>query len=226
MESGEVRPAVTRCRRLRRLSRDTEGGALLEAVVTFPVLLLFILTVMELSLLFNARQLANYAAFCAARTAAVYGADSTVKTHLAAAMAMTSISPATADDAAGILSAYGLSDPNQTVAVLCSIPGFQGENAQWLSRLANAFVRTGEPTCVPSTSVAGRRRHVEVDVTYLYRCSILPFGRILGRAGLKAYIDFLRGKYGAVVEPVVGPIYNSPWNIQIRGRAVADYWAD
>ena len=54
---------------------------------------MFMMLIMELCLLANAKQLANYAAFCAARTASVYGVDSTAKTHFAAAMAMSSISP-------------------------------------------------------------------------------------------------------------------------------------
>ncbi|HTW91138.1 MAG TPA: TadE family protein [bacterium] len=58
--------------RLRRLLRDTEGQTLLETVIVFPVLLFFLLVVMELSMMYNAKQLANYAAFCAARAAAVY----------------------------------------------------------------------------------------------------------------------------------------------------------
>ena len=120
---------------------------MLETVIVFPVLLLFVLVVMELSMLYNGKQLANYAAFCAARTAAVYGVDSTAKTHLAAAMAMSSIASATAGNAEQILRAYGVTDPNQTVAALCSIPGFQGDDAKWLARLANAYVRTDLPQC-------------------------------------------------------------------------------
>jgi len=132
---------------VRRLTRDTDGQALLETVIVFPVLLMFMLVVMELSMLYNGKQLANYAAFCAARTASVYGTSATAKTHMAAAMAMSSIASATNSTAEDILKAYGVTNPNQTVAALCNIPGFQGDNAKWLARLANAYMRTGRPTC-------------------------------------------------------------------------------
>ena len=55
---------MIRCRRLLRLTKDTEGSVLLETVIAFPVLLFTVLVLMELSLLYNGKQLANYAAFC------------------------------------------------------------------------------------------------------------------------------------------------------------------
>lgn len=217
---------------VRRLTRDTEGSALLETVIAFPVLLLFMLVIMELSLLYNGKQLANYAAFSAARTAAVYGIDSTAKTHFAAAMAMSSIAPANNDGAEDILRAYGLTDPNQTVAALCSIPGFQGDNAKWLARLANAYVRTYLPQCDTTGTPPGRRKHVTVDVTYIYRCSFVPFGMFWGKAGIDAYCALLTtfpyySPYTyTVVAPFIALLQSTwRWNITIHGRAVTDYWA-
>ena len=223
---------MTRCRRLRRLPGDTEGSALLETVIAFPVLLLFVLVVMELSMLYNAKQLANYAAFCAARTASVNGLDSTAKRHFAAAMAMSSIASATADNAEQILSAYGLENPHMTVASLCGIPGFQGDDAEWAARLANAYVRTYMPQCDTTGTPPGRRKHVTVDVTYIYRCYFLPLGNVWGQAGIIAYCNMVASfpfsppGYGPFVESHITKIFDTwQWNITIHGHAVTDYWA-
>ena len=218
--------------RLRRLTGDTEGSALLETVIVLPVLLLFMLLIMELSLLYNGKQLANYAAFCAARTASVYGVDSTAKTHLTAAMAMSSIGSATAANSEQILRAYGLTDPDQTVATLCSTPGFQGDDAKWLARLADAYVRTGVPACTVGTAPGKTRKYVVANVTYVYRCSFLPFGNVWGQAGINAYCNMLAAFpfYSPYTYSVVAPLAdlirnNWQWNVTVHGRAVTDYWA-
>ncbi|MBM3330364.1 pilus assembly protein [candidate division WOR-3 bacterium] len=205
--------------RLRRLHRDTSGQALLETVVAFPVLLFFMLVVMELSLLYNAKQLANYAAFCAARTAAVNGVSATGKTHFAAAMAMSPLSSATNVNANEILLDYGLTNPTQTVAAICSIPGFQGDNDKWLARLANAYLRTG----APSFAVAnyGTRKNVTANVTYVYRCSFWPFGIVWGQSAITTYYNSLP----AIIKPFATFVNTWRWNIVIHGRAVTDYWS-
>ena len=226
---------MTGCRRLRRLSRDAEGSALLETVVAFPALLLFVFVLMELSLMYNGKQLANHAAFCAARTAAVYGIDSTAKTHLAAAMVMSSIASPNLepDHSKQVLKAYGVKDADKFAAALCSIPGFHGDSAQWLGRLANAYARTYLPQCDTGTSPGKTRKHVVVNVTYIYRCNFLPFGNIWGKAGIDAYCDMVRDVFDFVppgynphVESLIDLIRSTwQWNITIHGRAVTDYWA-
>jgi Flp pilus assembly protein TadG len=203
----------------RRLFHNTDGQAMLEAVIAFPVLLIFMLVIMELSMLYNAKQLANYSAFCAARTAAVYGTSATAKTQLAAAMAMSSINSATNVNAEQILLDYGLTNPTQTVAAICSIPGFQGDNAKWLARLANAYLRTGAPTLTVGTY--GTRQNVTATVTYIYRCSFWPFGIFWGSSGITAYYNSLP----AIVKPFATFVSSPRWNITIHGRAVTDYWA-
>jgi len=225
------RSPVSLCR---RLLRDTEGQALLETLVAFPVLLFFVLVVMELSMIYNARQLANYAAFSAARTAAVNGINATAKTHLAAAMAMSPIVLATADDPGNVLLAYGVADPNQTVATLCAIPGFQGDDAEWLARIANAFVRTGQPQCDTATAPGKVRKYVVVNVDYVYRCNVLPLGYFFGSARTLAYcaaldtFTFYPPGRPSAVNAFVDFLRNSNgwrWNVRIRGHAVTDYWA-
>lgn len=222
------RVSRTACSVLRhtRLARDTEGGALLETVIVLPVLMLFVMVIMELCLMANAKQLANYAAFCAARTASVYGVDSTAKTHLAAAMAMSPISPATPPNASAILSAFGLPNPSQTVHTVCSIPGFQ-DSLHWSARLADSYVRTSQPICSTSTTPGKTRKHIVVNVTYIYRCSSFPFGKFWGHTGLTAYTNTLRLlPFYSIISAVVTSLDNSwSWNIPIRGRAVMDYWA-
>ena len=209
-----------------RLARDTEGSALQETVIVLPVLMLFMMVIMELCLMANAKQLANYAAFCAARTASVYGTDSTAKTHLAAAMAMSPISPATPENAWAILSAFGLPSPSLAVHTVCGIPGFQ-DSLQWSARLADAYVRTSQPICSTSTTPGKTRSHVVVNVTYIYRCSTFPFGKFWGHSALSAYTSTLRAlPFYGVISTVVTSLDDSwPWNVPIQGRAVMDYWA-
>ncbi|MBN2464744.1 pilus assembly protein, partial [candidate division WOR-3 bacterium] len=181
---------------------------MLETVIVLPVLFIFMLVVMELSMLYNAKQLANYAAFCAARTAAVHGVDSTAKRHFAAAMAMSSIASGTNDDANNIMLAYGVTDPNQTMAALCSIPGFQNDSAKWRGRLANAYLRTFLPECDTTGTPSGRRKHVTVRVTYIYRCSFFPFGIFWGQAGINAYRAALTALFGGTMPLSVSAFAN------------------
>ena len=223
------RSPVSLCR---RFLRDNEGQALLETIVALPVLLFFVLVVMELSMLYNAKQLTNYSAFCAARTASVYGVDSTAKMHLAAAMAMSAIQSPNAGNAHDVMRAFGVNDPEATVAALCSIPGFQGQNTDWLGRLANAYQRTGAPACTVGTAPGKTRRYVVANVTYVYRCSFCPLGFAWGHAGINTYVSYLQafhyynGYTYAVVAPFIAML-QSTWrsNIRIHGRAVTDYWA-
>jgi len=225
---------MIRCRCPRHLLRDTEGQALLETLVALPVLLFFVLVVMEFSMLYNARQLANYAAFSAARTVSVNGINSTTQAHLAAAMAMSPIVPAIADAPGNVLLAYGVPDPNQTVQTLCAVPGFQGDDAAWLGRIANAFVRTGRPQCDTATAPGRIRKYVVVNVDYIYRCNVLPLGNFFGSARTLEYCSTLDtftflapGRPSAVTSFVsyLRDLNGWRWNVRIRGHAVMDYWA-
>lgn len=230
MESADTRRPVIRFPRLRRLGRDAEGAAALETVIVLPALLLFMLVLIEMSLLANARQLANYAAFSAARTASVQGVDSTAraKVHLAAALAMSSISPPQPPNAPAILSAYGMEQPNQAIKTLCDIPGFDSDTTEWRRRLAGAFIRTGEPACSTGTVSGKTRKHVAVNVTYIYRCNILPLGIFWGHSRLDSYITVLEGlSFYDLISAVATQIKGSwRWNVPIHGRAVTEYWAD
>jgi len=55
-----------------KIRRDQAGQAMTEFVIAFPVLLLLVLAIIQLALLYNAKQVVTYASFMAARSAAVY----------------------------------------------------------------------------------------------------------------------------------------------------------
>jgi hypothetical protein len=228
--TGDRRPATgdrrTPHAARRTLLRDTRGQAALETILALLVIIPLTEVIIEFSLISNAKQLANYAAFCAAREVSVYGATATQKAQQAAAMAMTPISPRIPQDAVTILSAFGLPNPGQTIQTICAIPGMQ-DSAQWSSRLADAYVRMAPPVCSTSTSPGLTRQHVVVNVTFIYRCSVFPFGSFFGHTGLNAYITYLQGlSFYNTISPVVTTIQSQwPWNVPVHGRAVLDYWA-
>ena len=74
-------------RRARNGGSGEEGQALLEFVISFPLDVFLVLAVLEFAHYANAVQLAQYAAFCAARAQIVHGRDETAAAK-AAALAM------------------------------------------------------------------------------------------------------------------------------------------
>jgi Flp pilus assembly protein TadG len=82
----------------KELRKDENGQAMVEFVVVFPVVFLLCLVIMQTFLLLSARQVVNYAAYCAARSAIVFlpdGGNSVAKEKAkrAAIIACWSISP-------------------------------------------------------------------------------------------------------------------------------------
>jgi len=80
------------------LKKDENGQAMVEFVVVFPVVFLLCLVIMQTFLLLTARQVVNYAAYCATRSAIVFFPENgnTIakkKAKRAAAIACWSISP-------------------------------------------------------------------------------------------------------------------------------------
>ncbi|MBW2249273.1 MAG: pilus assembly protein [Deltaproteobacteria bacterium] len=79
------------------LKKDENGQAMVEFVVVFPVVFLLCLVIMQTFLLLSARQVVNYAAYCAARSAIVFLPESEntakKKAKRAAIIACWSISP-------------------------------------------------------------------------------------------------------------------------------------
>ena len=82
----------------KELRKDENGQAMVEFVVVFPVVFLLCLVIMQTFLLLSARQVVNYAAYCAARSAIVFfpdsgNAEAKKKAKRAAIIACWSISP-------------------------------------------------------------------------------------------------------------------------------------
>jgi len=73
------------------LRKEEDGQAMVEFVIVFPVLFLFFLTIVQSALLMSARQVVNYASFCAARAAMVGFPEE--ETARAAQLACASICP-------------------------------------------------------------------------------------------------------------------------------------
>lgn len=67
-----MKPNSTRIHRLTALSVDERGQAMTEFAIVMPILLLFFLGMIQYFQVFRAAQLANYAAYCAARAYAVH----------------------------------------------------------------------------------------------------------------------------------------------------------
>ncbi len=86
----------------RKVKLGEDGQALLEFALTFPILLTLVTLIMQFALVFNGTALVRYAAYNAARSAAVHlplngnnGGDSAVqsKARMAAAWSMAPVSP-------------------------------------------------------------------------------------------------------------------------------------
>lgn len=74
------------------LHKETNGQAMTEFIIVFPSLFLLFLVIIQTTLLMTAKQMVEYSAFCAARSAIVYnGNDKKIKR--AADIACISISP-------------------------------------------------------------------------------------------------------------------------------------
>ena len=81
----------------KKLRKNESGQAMVEFAVVFPVVFLLCLVIMQTFLLLSARQVVNYAAYCAARSAIVFlpdkDSDAKEKAKRAAIIATWSISP-------------------------------------------------------------------------------------------------------------------------------------
>jgi hypothetical protein len=78
--------------KLLKIHKDNNGQAMTEFIIVFPSLFLLFLVIIQTTLLMTAKQMVEYSAFCAARSAIVYdGNDKKIKR--AADIACISISP-------------------------------------------------------------------------------------------------------------------------------------
>ncbi|MEO0074812.1 MAG: TadE/TadG family type IV pilus assembly protein [candidate division WOR-3 bacterium] len=208
---------------LDKFVNSENGQAIVETLIVFPIIIIFILIIMEVAMLYNAKQVMNYAAFCAARTASVYGIDQpedSTRIRRSAAIALTCISSPLSSELAGIISGLFNIPPNimQTIP----LPSTVGTPLEYLDRFLDAYVRTK----LDSMRVRGDgRKNISVYLTYYYRCRVFPIGKLLGRTSFDDYLIEL----GRI--PQLAPLVKffkgiKHYNIPIRVVGKMDYWAD
>jgi len=149
---------------------------MLETIIVLPPLALFAMWIMEAALLYNTKQILNYAGFCAARAAAVYGVDATAERQRAAALALASISPRVPEAEADLISSKF--DLPSTLTDHLPIPFGSGLSTEEIrERFLDAYARTIVST--PVLSGENGSSLLTVTLTYYTKCRILPVGRFL-----------------------------------------------
>jgi len=209
---------------LLRIARDDSGQSMLETIIVFPVVITLMLLIMEVSLAYNMKQMANYAAFCAARCASVHGYESEEakeKMQQAAAIALTGVSASVPDEFLGtIKSVFGFGD--DFFEPVSNLLG-GGNPADLIDNFAGANARLYIKESVEQ--VSGERRNITVEVAYVYRCLILPLG-VVNSKPVRDLLEEMKNK-----RPELGGLYGmiikkqEKRSIVIRGQAKMDYWA-
>lgn len=158
--TAPAQPSTPR-RGARRLEMGEGGQAFAEFALTFPWVILACLSVMQLALMYATQNMVDYAAFCAARSAAVYvprhnplgisGEGESEpnlvddfkkygKIHLAAAIPLSIMSPSAVDIGSnfpGLGGAFGsIGD------VFANLPGDVQDVIKYVDRLAYAYAAT------------------------------------------------------------------------------------
>ena len=206
---------------LRRLWRETGGQSMLETIVVLPVILLLLLMVMQVAFAYNAKQLADYAAYCAARVAAVRGPGAEAEIQRAAALALTGVPEPLGGEYFRVRNHFRISENSFRPVQPQLSP--EGDMSGWLRRFAAANLRV----LVENVRVSGdgSGRSVTVEVAYLFNCLLLP----LGTATPGPVSEFLsrleRDRPG--LASIYADIRSTHLrrNIIIRGRATLDHWA-
>ncbi len=209
---------------LARFTHNDRGQVTFETLIVLLLIITFILIVMELAMIYNAKQVTNYAAFCAARTASVYGIDQpedSTRIRRAAAIALTCISSPLSSEIAGIISGLFNIPPNimQTIP----IPSTVGTPLEYFDRFLDAYVRTK----LDSMQVRGDgRKNISVYLTYYYRCRIFPMGKLISRNAIEAYLDSLQRQYPELNSFIAFLRRIKDYNIPIKAVGKMDYWPD
>ncbi len=201
-----------------------EGQSMVETLIVLPLILFFILIIMEVAMLYNARQIANYAAFCAARTASVYGVrtkEDTLRMRCSAAIALSCITPTITGEASQILQILGLeSDFLEGLRHLA-----KSEFLQWPLRFADAYLRTRIDKAEVGDGPPGSgRNNVKVELTYYYKCQVFPMGILVGDGGFSDFLNILKTQYPSLSQIIEGIRRYIKYNIKIRASAKMDYW--
>ena len=194
---------------------------MVETLIVLPVIILFILIIMEVTMLYNAKQVANYAAFCAARTASVYGFDSDEaksRIHKAMALALIPISPKITSDVQAVIGNFTgpLGIPDGFFQAITQILGTPGD---YLERYVDSYLRSD----IKNITLSNNNQNIEVNIKYYYRCRIFPMGILLGRNGFSNFINQLMQSIPGL--PNLSGFLNwINYNILITSSARMDYW--
>ncbi len=165
------------------MRRAASGQAMLEFVLVFPIVLVFIMGIIEMSMLAVAHQVVNYASFCAARSAVVNGAY-----DRAAMLAAMTLSPA--NDLGGPAPPGDLVSKVQTLKLRYAAGRFKNSFWQtyvWIDCYNQAGSRIQRFTAHENSSVPAAlpaaTDHVKAGVLYLYRLQFPVIATIVNLAG-------------------------------------------
>ncbi|MEO0128683.1 MAG: TadE/TadG family type IV pilus assembly protein [candidate division WOR-3 bacterium] len=212
-------------RKLTKIIGHQEGQSIIETLIVLPLILFLILIIMELSMIYNAKQVCNYAAFCAARTASVYGTsdEAKEKMHRSAAIALSCITPTIVGDAFTLLDAINI--PHELPEALRPIIELiEGTFLHWPLRFVDAYLRSRIDTVIVGDY--GGRQNVTVELIYYYKCQIFPIGRLIGDGGFAEFLYWLKNNVFPNLpdDLIEGLIKYRHYNIKIRASAKMDYW--
>jgi hypothetical protein len=175
---------------------STKGQAMIQTLIVLPVIVLMILLIMQAALLYNAKQILNYAAFCAARAGCVHNADGE-KMHKAAAIALSCISPKLSSEVGDAISSLGGAlGINIDLPQLPNIPV-----VDHIERYADALYRSEIDTISIHDGI------IEVGVRYYVHCTVLPLGGFLPGNSFKDHVQGLinvdPGLLGTLLAPLL-----------------------
>jgi len=193
--------------------RAAAGQAMLEFVLVFPIILVLVMGIIEMSFLSVAHQSVNYAAFCVARSAIVNGAF-----DRAAALAMMTVSPL-ADAGKG-------SPPGDLVSKAVQLRIRYAEN-----RLRNAWwqtyvwvecynrndskIKTISSHQGGTTSLPDSTDYVKAGVLYLYKLKFPVISTIVNFAAKymsSPSIGDVKDVFGADVDPETSGMPYDQWS--------------
>ncbi len=165
------------------MARTASGQAMLEFVLVFPIVLVFVMGIIEMSMLAVAHQVVNYAAFCAARAAIVNGAY-----DRAAVLAAMTLSPA--NDLGGAAPPGDLLSKVQTLKLRYAAGRFKNSFWQtyvWIDCYNQGGSRIQRFTSHSSSSLPAAlpasTDYVKAGVLYLYRLQFPVIATIVNLAG-------------------------------------------
>ncbi|UCD84712.1 MAG: pilus assembly protein [Deltaproteobacteria bacterium] len=162
---------------LRRLKNDEQGQSMLEFIISFPIVLFLVLAIMQLALMWNAKHVVNYAAFCAARSYIVYGDES--KAAQAARIATIPISA----KASGILSSVsGINLAGFLPSGIISSVAYAADKSVYSFLATSITLLDGSGNALSDTGGSpGVGEDITVEVTHKFRLIFPVVNKLIGR---------------------------------------------